>query len=191
MNIGIIGRRRSGKDTLANYLMREHGYARVGFADAVKEAALALNPWIDVQGRERTGELDGTVVRLSELVESIGWEDAKDFYPEVRRILQRLGDEAGRQVHGDNTWVNTALRKIGTLSTPVVVPDVRYPNEVSALRHAGFRIVRITRGNVTRGSIADGHASESNADVMEADMELTNDGTLHDLHDRARSVIAL
>lgn len=43
-NIGIVGRKRSGKDTAAAALVEKLGYVRHGFADPLKDAALALNP---------------------------------------------------------------------------------------------------------------------------------------------------
>ena len=37
--IGLTGKARSGKDTVANYLFNQHGYTRIAFADPVKLAA--------------------------------------------------------------------------------------------------------------------------------------------------------
>ncbi len=42
--IGISGRKRSGKDTLASRLISEHGFTRVAFADPLKATMPALGP---------------------------------------------------------------------------------------------------------------------------------------------------
>lgn len=96
-NIGIVGRKRSGKDTAAQALVDKLGYVRHGLADPLKAAALKLDPYVHFSCEHGLG------FRLSEVVEVHGWEDAKDVFPEVRQVLQRLGDEAGRQVHGGRT----------------------------------------------------------------------------------------
>lgn len=179
-SIGLIGRRRVGKDTIAAILGEEYSYARVGFADALKEAALALDP---VVGSE--ADLGGdheALLRLSTAVAVLGWEVAKETIPEVRRILQRLGDEAGRRVHGEDTWIRQAMKKILLAEEkghPVVVTDVRYPNEAQALRSVGFNLLRVTRRDVP-SSDHDAHASEQ-VDSISADLTLRNDGTYEDL----------
>lgn len=178
-SVGIIGRRRVGKDTAANYLVRNHSYARVGFADPVKEAALAINPYVVSHH-----PLTGGPGRLHHIVDDYGWEEAKDLVPEVRRLLQRIGDEAGRQIHGENTWIRQAMAKVTShrlVGRPVVIPDVRYPNEAIALREAGFTLVKITRPGVNRDSATDSHASEVETDKMSPDVTLVNSGSVEDL----------
>lgn len=176
--VGITGRARSGKDTAAAALITSGGYVRVGFADALKRSALALDPYVD-QG-----------IRLSEAVTSMGWEAAKDQVPEVRRLLQRLGDEAGRRVHGETTWVQIAMREIARhrlAGKSVVVPDVRYDNEVDALRAAGFVIVRVSRAVSTVG---DPHPSETLVDQLSVDIEIKNAGQRHELGRNLRAALA-
>lgn len=183
-SIGLVGPARSGKSTVAGYLRDRHGFVVVGFADALKDAALALDPIIEVPADH--------VFRLSDLVKRFGWEDAKDSFPEVRRILQRLGDEAGRRVHGEDTWVNIAKRRIRTARLcgyPVVVPDVRYPNEADALIRMGFDIVRLDRpGHVSAADSS--HASERLLSEIRPDYHVSNHGTVDDLAARIETVLA-
>lgn len=178
-NIAIAGRKRSGKDTAAAHLVEEFGYVRHGFADPLKEAALKLDPIVDADGDDYGVDF----YRLSTIIEWVGWEKAKDTYPEVRQILQRLGDEAGRQVHGEETWVRNLLRRAESANAeghPVVVPDVRYPNEAELLREAGFLVVRVDRpgyGSPTPGE----HASER-VERLAVDRVIVNDGSLNQLY---------
>lgn len=40
--LGLLGRKRAGKDTLANILTREYGFHQLVLADPLKEACRAL-----------------------------------------------------------------------------------------------------------------------------------------------------
>lgn len=180
-NVGIVGRKRSGKDTAAQALVEELGYARHGLADPLKDAALKLDPIVTVIPQFYSNG-DSEPVRLSEVVAADGWENAKDEYPEVRRILQKLGDEAGRQVHGPDTWIDQLLRKTwasNDAGRPVVVPDVRYPNEAERLRAAGFLIVRIDRPGFSDPQPGE-HASEQ-VERLFFHHIVRNEGSVEDL----------
>lgn len=173
MHIGLMGRARSGKDTAGAYLTEAHGYRRVSFADPLREAALKLDPIIDPDAS------DYGAATLSMVVGDFGWERAKDDYPEVRRILQHMGQ--GVRDLDPEFWIRQALRKVdeaeGT-GLPCVVTDVRYPNEVAALHRRGFHLVYIDRPGV---GPANNHVSESAVDPGCADEVILNDGDLHAL----------
>ncbi|MFB8071119.1 deoxynucleotide monophosphate kinase family protein [Streptomyces californicus] len=143
-NIGIIGRARAGKDTAGQWLVKNRGYRRIGFADPLKEAALKLDPIID----------DGNVgysfnaMRLSELVRGYGWERAKEI-GDTRRILQELG--AAVRATDEDFWLRAAMKRVmeaNEVGVPAVVTDVRYPNEAASLKRAGFHLVYIERPGV-------------------------------------------
>lgn len=170
--IGIIGRARTGKDTLGARLVRTHGFGRVAFADALKDVALILNPIV-------APELAGS--RLADVVAAHGWDGAKDL-PEVRRVLQHLGQ--GVRAVDREFWVRAALHRAEDVAAeghPVVFTDVRYENEARAVRDAGFALVHIDRPGVPRLT----HESEGALDADDADYVITNDGTLADLHAHA------
>ncbi|GAB1326960.1 deoxynucleotide monophosphate kinase family protein [Streptomyces sennicomposti] len=180
MNIGIIGRARVGKDSAGQWLVDERGYRRVAFADPLKEAALKLDPIVGNEEFYLAGPGGGTVVsdrRLSEEVGQRGWEAAKD-YPEVRRILQELG-AAVRALDVD-FWLRAAMKKVveaNDAGTPVVVTDVRYPNEAASLRRSGFHLVYIERPGVEQMA----HESENALTLLDADYHIVNDGPVTSL----------
>lgn len=183
-DIALIGRARSGKDTVAARLIASHSFTRVAFADPLKEMALKINPIVDVEPYECDEVLYAEEERLSHLVRAVGWERAKDEYPEVRRILQQTG-QAIRELDPD-FWVRLALSTIGCVFTPVVVTDVRYPNEADALRAEGFRLVRIVRP----GSPWLDHESETALDDYPVDALIINAGSLAELHMRADALLS-
>src|SRR5690606_32695903 len=204
--VGLIGKKRAGKDTVADVLVREYGYARVAFADPLKEAALALNPLVRVEDDETgplreagfpVGFVGGRVFRLAHLVGVIGWEAAKEVR-EVRRTLQRFG-QGVRELSPD-FWLRQGMERAEELRTstvhppvagvrprtvgaPVVVTDVRYTNEADEIRRAGGYLVRVLRPGQAS---TDTHSSEVELDAYPTNRVIVNDGTLDDVQREAR-----
>lgn len=194
-NIGLIGKARSGKDTAAAHLVASRSYTRLAFADPLKEMALRVDPF--VFSRPYFEGLDTDDVRLSEVVEDFGWERAKDRFPEVRRLLQHMGQTV--REYDEDFWLRILLDKVKGASLwnmPVVVTDVRYRNEALSLRRAGFKLVRIVRPEPTALPLtgasaiparrlsdqATQHASETELDTFAADLDILNSGSIETLH---------
>ncbi|WP_172385203.1 hypothetical protein [Streptomyces sp. MNP-20] len=179
-HIALIGRARSGKDSVAARLVSQHAYTRVAFADPLRDMCLSVDPIIAYEP-SGFGQLP---IRLSDEVRRTGWERAKDQRKEVRRLMQRLG--AGVREHDPAYWLSLALDKIGVAdewSLPVVVTDCRYPNEAEALKGRGFKFVRIIRPGLPRAGSE--HESETAMDDYPVDVTIANVGTLADLNDLA------
>jgi hypothetical protein len=170
-----MGRARSGKDSFAEQLVGAHGYTRLAFADPLKEMALAVNPIVPTGYR--------VYVRLAPLVADVGWEYAKDTYPEVRRLLQEMGQRV-RDLDGA-FWVRALLRRAVTVRGPIVVTDVRYPNELHAMRRAGFTVLRIERPGVADMA----HESETALGSHLADGIIENTGSLAQLRAHADGLV--
>ena len=206
--IGLVGKKRAGKDTFAERLIAEHGFVKVSFSAPVKEAALAVDPIIatdPTNGFERNGE--GSIIyamRLSKIVDQFGWEAAKED-PEVRRFLQRLGTDAIRAIDPD-FWVRAGMAKAKAIRharrverdaddrfavvlgpRPVVITDVRFKNEAAAIKAAGGILVRVERPGSDDG---DTHASEVELDTYPVDKLVYNGGTVEQLHNQADAVAA-
>ncbi|MGW0523042.1 deoxynucleotide monophosphate kinase family protein [Crossiella sp. NPDC003009] len=182
-SIGLVGPPGAGKDTLAA-LLAPHGYVRVALADPLRALALALDPIVTVTG--------GEPVRLFDVLARYGWEDAKRRVPEVRRTLQRLGTEVGRELAGPDVWLNRAVARIAELraaGTPAVITDVRFANEAESLRRLGVVLVRVRR-DVGRID-ADAHESERQSAAIPTDVEIDNRGSLAELGGRARGLVDL
>jgi hypothetical protein len=162
MIIGLSGYARSGKDTVAE-ILGQHGFERRAFADTLRNMLYALNPYIGP-------------FRTQEVVDSMGWEAAKVHYPELRVLLQRLGTEAGRDILGDNIWVDTTLSKLGV--GDFVLTDCRFQNEANAVKAAGGQVWRVVRPGC--GPV-NGHISEIAMDDYPHDAYIHNDGDLTDL----------
>lgn len=179
--LGLVGRKRVGKDTFAGRLVSEYGFTRLAFADNVRQAALDLDPIVDVvpwRDEFEPRDFGADVVHLSMLVEAEGWELAKER-PEVRRVLQRFGTETIRKLDPD-FWVRPVMEQAIRLvkeGRPVVITDVRFLNEAKAVERASGALIRIVRPGLDD---RDTHASETELDRRWCDFVLMNDGTLED-----------
>jgi hypothetical protein len=174
--VGVIGRKRAGKDSFAARLVEAHGFVRYAFADPIKAAVLALDPLVPMPDSVHPW-------RLSEVVASHGWEDAKDV-PEVRRLLQHFGTGL-RDTLGANVWRDYALRKVDLEPRPVVITDVRFPNEASAIASRGGVLVRVVRPGLEH---SDTHVSETALDDRRVDYTVVNGSTLDDLRGLADAI---
>ena len=50
-------------------------------------------------------------VTYREAIEERGYTEAKAEFPEVRRLLQVFGTEVGRDLFGENVWVDIMKRE--------------------------------------------------------------------------------
>ena len=167
--IGVAGWARSGKDTIADHLVKDHGYTKFSFATPMREALYRLNPKITVN------EVQSTPARIG--VDVYGWEGLKERSPDVRGLLQRFGTEVGREMFGEDFWVNYALNSIPD-GTKAVIADVRYPNEADAIKKLGGKVFRVKRNGVVA---ANEHASESALNDYEFDSVIDNNADIHSL----------
>lgn len=166
--IGLTGYARSGKDTVAQRLCAKNGFKQFAFADPIREALFKLNPIVNGG------------VRLQDIMKTYSWDDAKDEYPEIRHLLQRLGAEVGREMFGPNFWVRQIEHRIKHSNAErVVISDVRYPNEAQMIKDNGGQIWRVRR---TGFYPINNHGSESAMDKWKADQEFANTGSIADLH---------
>jgi hypothetical protein len=164
--IGFGHRKQVGKDYIAAAMP---GFRRVAFADAVRDFTYTVNPWVS--------ELAN--VRLQNIVDQMGWEEAKRG-DEVRRLLIAVG--AAARDYDPDFWVNAALWSVDALEDlghDVVITDVRYPNEVKAIKERQGHVIRIDRPSVPdTGDSAD----DALAGYDEWDAIITNtDGPVEDL----------
>jgi hypothetical protein len=100
----------------------------------------------------------------------------KERAPGVRVLLQRFGSDVGREMFGEDFWVEQAFKGLG--DEDVVFTDVRFPNEAEAVRGRGGVVWNVVRPGV---GVANGHVSECALDGFVFDETVVNDGSLLDL----------
>jgi hypothetical protein len=181
MIIGLSGYAQSGKDTVANILVKKYGFTRVAFADKIRELLYELNPVV-----VHPDLLD--CMYLREAVDRVGWDKAKQD-PEIRRMLQDLGVGA-RKIFGERFWVHEAIKTMlndPRLDLNYVVTDVRFLNEADMIKANNGQIWRVKRLGI---DAVNTHVSETEMDNYKVDQIFVNNGTLDDLHEliKARMV---
>jgi hypothetical protein len=143
MIVGLVGFIGAGKGTVADLLVERHGYFKESFANSLKDACSIIFGW-DRQ------MLEGNTP------ESRAWREQKDewwsnklgkeFSP--RLALQLMGTEAGRDVFHPDLWVHTVLRRCEQAPyNNYVIADVRFPNEINAIKDSGGVVIRVRRGD--------------------------------------------
>lgn len=158
--IGIAGKARSGKDTIANYLWHQYGYTRAAFADPLKLAA----SHIFGLSREQTWD-----DKLKEVT-------IPYWGMSPRRMFQLLGTEASKPVFGDDVWVKRMqLTLSGLRGDDFVIPDVRFEPEAEMIRKEGGIILHLHRDDA---QAVEAHPSENGIKVDDKDYNIDNNGTL-------------
>lgn len=163
--IAITGKARSGKDTIAKHLWAHHGYTRIALADPIK---LAVQDMFGLTA-EQTWDAD-----LKEIV-----IDYWGLSP--REMFQQVGSNAMKPIFGDAVWFKRWLLSYGplALTDDIVVPDVRFDDEATALLDYGAKIIEVIRGEKLVGHTAE-HESEAGLTIR-PHFIIRNDGTVEEL----------
>ena len=127
---------------------------------------MRLNPKLD------------SITHLQDEVNDKGWLLAK-HNPEVRRLLQVMGSEVGREMFGEDFWIHQLFKQLPE-DNHVVIADVRFPNEADAIKSLGGKVWRVNRHNF---NAVNDHKSEHAMDNYMFDHVIYNDGTLDELSD--------
>ena len=126
MLIGIVGLISSGKGTVADRLVEQHGYKKDSFAKSLKDAVASMFNW------DRS-MLEG------DTESSRHWREQPDnFWSEKfgkpitpRWVLQYFGTEVMRGQMYDAIWVDSCIGRYKGQKT--VIADTRFPNEVKQI----------------------------------------------------------
>lgn len=192
--IGLGGRLAAGKDVVADHLVEKHGFIKIGMSDPLLRILVIVDPWVPVAPKPGDYEYgtEGRFVRASRLVATVGYVEAKKN-PEVRRLLQMIGDNAGRRIHGEDVWVDYHARTIEPqleFGVNVVLTGVRYPNEVELVRRLGGTSLWVHRPDNATDPQAAAHESENSVAPDDFDYTILNNRTIADLHEATDNLVA-
>jgi hypothetical protein len=149
--IGLGHYSRTGKDSFANYLVQnllstDLRVVKRPFAWKLKEVAHDLYAWAGMREPEFYETPEGAIARDVVL-------PALEMTPV--EVWVKLGTPAIREQVYDKTWIDYVLK--GTRDTDIlIIPDVRFPNEIEAIREAGGTAIKVVRpGYGPRNTVAD------------------------------------
>lgn len=186
--IGLTGFSGSGKDTVADALVEEHGFVKMSFAAPLKAMLRRLDPIIghDLYAGccADCNDADVTEVRMSDALK-FGFDDEslKEslWAEEVRGLWERLGTEVMRSEDPDY-WIDRAFDSIPADAERIVFTDVRFQNEADAILDLREAEITSSLWQIVRpGYEAGDHASEQLAGLLGEEVQLVNDGELGDI----------
>ena len=203
MIIGICGLIGSGKDTAADYLVGFHGFRRDSFASTLKDSVAAVFGWDRELIEGRTPEARA----WREQVDT--WWAERLGMPHLtpRWILQYWGTEVCRQHFHDDIWIAALESRLARRADHTVISDVRFPNEIKAIKEQGGRIIWIQRGIIphwydiackankgdtkARDWLADNaiHASETSWAGADFDSVINNNGRIDELYEELKNLV--
>lgn len=165
--VALAGRAGAGKSTLAEILVREHGYTRLRFAGPLKDMLRVLGL--------TDAELDGPL--KNEPCARLGGRTP-------RHAMQTLGTEWGRQMITPDLWCSAWARQARDClgrGGRVVCDDYRFPlEEGTVLAAVGALVVKVERPGLPCGD----HVSERLVDAIVPHATVVNDGSVDELHRR-------
>ena len=192
--IAICGFQGSGKDTLANILIKKYGYKKLSFGGTVKDIASIIFNW----DRKM---LEGDSKESREWREKVDdwWSkklEIKNLTP--RYILQQIGTNLFRNNFHKDIWINCLEKKLIDYDK-VVITDCRFPNELKILNKYNATIIQIYRGNLPEwfNDIKLGkkdppkelHESETSWIKESSNYNILNNGTIEELENIIKNII--
>lgn len=193
--IAMSGWKQSGKDTVADFLVREYGYRKASFASALKDMVSATykipREYMDSSTHKEMPlhnypaiSTDAFSIQIHEMLKS---ELSSGFW--TPRAVLILEGSIKRAVNS-NFWVRSVASEI--LSAPsninYVISDMRYKSEADTLRILlpSLITMRLDRFD----SIDTQDPSERDLDDYKFDIQLGNRGTVTDLQTTLGHVIS-
>lgn len=153
----------AGKDSVGRILVERYSYHRLAFADAIRNVLLNMNPLIPTP--------EGSL-HLAYIMNGLSWDVAKLQYPEIRRLMETLGEGIRMQV-GPETWA-TAARSAARRHRRVVVTDLRHQEELHALADY-WDVVTLWIERPGTAMLSD-HSSQTSLTAADFDHVLHNKG---------------
>lgn len=169
---GVTGKARSGKDTVANFIVAAIGGYRYAFADPIR-AMLRAGFGIDMSDPY--------------------WQERKEvpiaaFGKSPRQIMQTLGTEWGRDLVHTDIWVLMAQQKLLNNGAGMVISDVRFENEARWVRKLGGVVIHVVRSD---NAEVNPHASEGGVTLADTDKLVTNAGSLEELQEQVKKAVGV
>jgi len=184
--IGIIGKKQSGKDTIADYLVQNHGFIKYSYAYPLKNGAMEIFGFTKEQVY---GDLKDVVdsewgVTPRKVLQIMGTElfqyDLQRHIPEFANIGRTIWVKRFSQWYKNNN------------DKDVVIADVRFKHEVDGILQNGGEIWKVIR--IPYIFEKDVHASEvelDNIDEKFINYIIINDNDLDSLYKKISEKIDL
>ena len=187
MIIGISGKAGSGKDTAAKMLEVLYANPNISYEDFANRRYKNFTDIQIVHFADTLKETAQVLFRIGEWETNTqeGKKTTIDWIGKtVRELLQGIG-QGLRDAIDPNLWIKVLFANTENWSN-YIIADVRYPNEIKAIKERNGIRLRIDR----KGAGAGNHSSETAVDdYKEWDVHIENNGSLESLFEAMRVFI--
>jgi len=169
--IGLLGRSRSGKDTIAEHICALHpNYQIVRLSYPLKKAVCCLYDFTMVQ------------------IESSSKEDIDTRWNKTpRETIQSLTDYMMNYM-GYDFFTKTLFNGYdsGKYSKFIIIPDIRYEHDIIEIQKRGGIVIKVERPNNPIEHIFENHIDNLNGDIT-----ICNDKDVIDLHEKIKNLVKI
>lgn len=206
--IGVMGKKRHGKDTVGDYITNRHNFDKTAFAKPLKDMCrigfLLTDDELNGCNKEIKNQYWGKSTReilqfvgtemfrekLQELMPELGsdfWVRRFQVYYESQRKLAEAELETVRPVLEKYSKRDDVKSFLRDLQYNCVVTDVRFQNECDIIKQLGGIVIKVDRPGLESN---DEHVSEKTIDSITGyDYKIVNDGSFDDLHHKIEKVL--
>lgn len=173
--IAVTGLKRSGKDTICDFISKEYGYEHVKISSKLK-SILKLS--FDLDDDDLESSRKDTIhprLRVSPrtLMDFFG---THIFQYELNKIMPTVGR---------TFWIDDLLSK-GSNGRRIVISDLRFHHEVEILKkYPDCLILRVNRQTIAQSE----YSSEKEIASLVVDHEIENNGSLQSLYDSVNTIL--
>lgn len=174
--IAICGYKRSGKDTIANYLCK-YGYKNIKIADQLKTVIKQLFNFTDDQLELDEKENIDKRWKISPR-QAMQFFGTEIMQYEIQKLLPDIGRTFWIRSFIEKYLVNTDANN----NEKYVISDMRFLHEYEELKKYNIFVIMVNRNTIdTINMINEHHSSEKEYLQIPADIILNNNSTIKDL----------
>jgi|SaaInlStandDraft_1057018.scaffolds.fasta_scaffold175378_2 dephospho-CoA kinase len=181
MLLGLTGKKGSGKDTFADYIVKKYGFIKLAFADQLRNILKVTFNWTDEHFNRENKE-----------------KECKEWKITPREAMQVMGTEVLRELF--NNKINTTIKNnkysyhikcihnmiIKLKGKNIIISDIRFQDEIEYIKSMDGLIIAINK-NVNNNKFSN-HKSE-NQNLKKIDFEMENDNSLDSFFENIDTLI--
>jgi hypothetical protein len=177
--IAICGYKRSGKDTIAKYLVKKYNYKHLKITYKLKESIKLLFDLTDNDLElDKKEDIDKKWdVSPRDIMQFLGTDV---FQYKIQELLPNMGK---------NFWIKSFLSDIlinnlNKKNYKIVISDLRFIHEYEELKKLNIplKIIKVSNDNIINSSNSSLHISETEFIKIPYDYEIKNNTNIENLH---------
>lgn len=175
--VAFYGVRGSGKTSAAQYFFKHGGFVKMSFASTIRDMLRALavpEEYLESGANKMTPipELGGLTFREAAI---------------------SLGTKWGREMVSDDIWADALIRRIQrSTDSRIVVDDLRFLNELNALKSIGATVIMVYRSSAIADASKAGlftEPTEAEWMLLSADNVVCNDCSVGEYEQRLENML--